>query len=170
MTLIFLRSQLPEGPERKLGPALGSAEQTDGDEGRWHSIRPPHLLGLPWLLGLPDVLTQLILVVISCRLCYVTHAHPRVTSAYRCSYSESQADWVLTVFCFCFVLLYFWLWTYLCQTVFLWLDFVWPPPGYCTGNINISVYLCIIHPGFYHLTPTMHTNFVRLTKLLGIPQ
>lgn len=51
-------------PERKPGPALGSAEQTDGDEERWHSIRPPHLLGLPWLLGLPDVLTQLILVVI----------------------------------------------------------------------------------------------------------
>lgn len=64
MILLFLWFQLPVSPERKLGPALGSAKQTDGDEQRWHPITRQHLLGLLRLLWLADALTQLILLVI----------------------------------------------------------------------------------------------------------
>lgn len=64
MILIFLGSQLPVSPERKLRPAPGSAQWTDGDEQKWHLITPRHLLGPSRLLRLADALTWLISLVI----------------------------------------------------------------------------------------------------------
>jgi hypothetical protein len=94
MILIFLGSQLPESLERKLGPALGSAQQTDGKEQRWHSIRPWHLLGLSWLLWLSNALTQLILVVILVPAVSCQSPHPGVTSACRKPSRQGPNFWL----------------------------------------------------------------------------